>query len=155
MKIQSIINKINSARFGYIIDGQRIIFKRIRKRKKSHKRSGEYIKYKEKARSLIKEKIDFYINRYKEIHDIDFNYSGKIAIRNTKSRWGSCSSKGNLNFSYKLYLIPIELAEYIIVHELCHLKEFNHGKGFWDLVELEVPNYSRHRLDLRKYSLRR
>jgi len=65
----------------------------------------------------------------------------RISIKNTKSRWGSCSKKGNLNFSYKIALLSKDLADYVIVHELCHLGEFNHSKRFWKLVSLTIPNY--------------
>ena len=65
----------------------------------------------------------------------------KVFIKNTKSRWGSCSSLGNLNFNYKILFLPTELQDYIIVHELCHLKHFNHGAEFWALVARAVPNW--------------
>jgi predicted metal-dependent hydrolase len=67
-----------------------------------------------------------------------------------KSRWGSCSRKKNLNFNYKLIQLPLELADYIVVHELCHLQEFNHGQGFWNLVGETIPDYKARRDELRK-----
>ena len=66
---------------------------------------------------------------------------GRIAIREQKSRWGSCSSKDNLNFNWKLMLAPPEALEYVVVHELCHLIEFNHSAKFWRLVESRMPEY--------------
>jgi predicted metal-dependent hydrolase len=77
-----------------------------------------------------------------------FSY-GKISVRNQKSRWGSCSKKGNLNFNYKIILLPPEHADYIIIHELCHLKEFNHSAAFWNLVAQTAPNYKKLRTELR------
>lgn len=74
---------------------------------------------------------------------------GKVSIRNQKTRWGSCSKKGNLNFNYKIALLPAHLCDYIIVHELCHLKEFNHGKKFWALMEQSLPNYVQLRRELK------
>ncbi len=74
----------------------------------------------------------------------------KVTIRNTKSRWGSCSRKGNLQFSFKLHYVPPHLLDYVIVHELCHLKEFNHGKSFWNLVGETLPNFKELRAELRK-----
>jgi len=77
----------------------------------------------------------------------------RISVRNQKTRWGSCSQKGNLNFNYKIALISPRLADYIIVHELCHLKEFNHSPRFWALVTEAIPDYLEVRKQLKKISL--
>ncbi len=95
----------------------------------------EYLKHKEQARQLVKQKIEYFNQFY------GFNV-GRISIKNQRSRWGSCSRKGNLNFNYKIVLLSDELANYIIVHELCHLGQFNHSKEFWKLVSRALPNYS-------------
>ena len=89
---------------------------------------------KSRAKKILKERLEYFNQFYQ------FEYN-KIVIRNQKSRWGSCSSKGNLNFNYKVVLLPRRHADYIIVHELCHLKEFNHSKRFWALVEQTIPEY--------------
>lgn len=66
---------------------------------------------------------------------------GRIAIRDQKSRWGSCSSKGNLNFNWKLIMAPPQVLDYVVIHELCHLLEFNHSPRFWQLVYDRMPDY--------------
>ena len=64
-----------------------------------------------------------------------------ITIKNQKKRWGSCSSDRNLNFNWRLMMMPEEIIDYVVVHELCHLKQMNHSKAFWDEVEKILPNY--------------
>lgn len=77
-----------------------------------------------------------------------------VTIRNQKTRWGSCSRKGDLNFNYRVMLLPQELADYVIVHELCHLREFNHSDRFWELIAQVIPNPRLLRKALRSYDLR-
>jgi len=66
---------------------------------------------------------------------------GRVAIRDQKSRWGSCSAKRNLNFNWKLIMAPPQVLDYVVIHELCHLIEFNHSRRFWQLVEKQMPEY--------------
>jgi len=96
----------------------------------------DYTKYKEVARELVQRRLEHF-----NTHSSYGFAIGRISIRNQKTRWGSCSKKGNLNFSYRLALLPPELADYIVVHELCHLGEFNHGSNFWSLVGKTIPDY--------------
>ena len=77
----------------------------------------------------------------------------KITIRAQKSRWGSCSRAGNLSFNYKIAALPPHSADYIIVHELCHLAEMNHSKRFWALVARTIPNHKELRKELRKVAI--
>ena len=99
----------------------------------------EFALHKEAALALAVERMA----HFNEVYQLSW---GKVTIRNQKTRWGSCSKKGNINFNYKIALLPAHIADYIIVHELCHLKEFNHSRNFWNLVAQAVPNY----LDVRK-----
>lgn len=106
-----------------------------------------YLKYKEEARQSISARVAYWSRVYGFRH-------GRIAIKDTTSLWGSCSRRGNLNFSYKLIFLPEELQEYVVVHELCHLKQPNHSQAFWALVAKGQPEYRRMRTELRKYLLR-
>lgn len=75
----------------------------------------------------------------------------RIAIRDQETRWGSCSACGNLNYNWKLVLLPEELADYVVVHELAHRTEMNHSKDFWRIVERELPDYGQRRRRLKGY----
>jgi predicted metal-dependent hydrolase len=73
-----------------------------------------------------------------------------IMIREQRTRWGSCSSRGNLSFNFKLATAPQEVIDYVVLHELMHLKEPNHSKRFWSLVEQECPDFRNHRAWLKR-----
>ena len=75
----------------------------------------------------------------------------KISLRDTSSRWGSCSHDGNLSFSWRLVLAPHEVLEYLVAHEVAHLKEHNHSKAFWALVAQLFPAYEQAQQWLRRY----
>ncbi len=82
-----------------------------------------------------------------------FNFShNRIFIKNQRTRWGSCSRRGNLNFNYRIIFLPDGLAEYVVAHEICHLKEFNHSAAFWKLVGELIPDYRERRRNLRNYA---
>ncbi len=66
---------------------------------------------------------------------------GRVTVRDQRSRWGSCSSKGNLNFNWKLIMAPPQVLDYVVIHELCHRIEFNHSPRFWGLVRGQMPEY--------------
>ena len=101
----------------------------------------QYDHYKDEARRFCHERLEY----YNEYYQLEYN---RVSIKKLKTRWGSCSSKKNLNFNYRIIFLPSDVADYIIVHELCHLKELNHSKTFWTLVAEQFPNHKelRHRL---------
>lgn len=105
-----------------------------------------YLKYREAARVLAKNRLEHYNQYYK------FKVN-RIAIKNLKSRWGSASKKGNLNFNYRIALLPPDMADYVIVHELCHLGEFNHSPNFWALVIKTIPDWKIRRAKIKKILL--
>jgi len=75
----------------------------------------------------------------------------RLIIRGQKSRWGSCSSKGTLSFNWKLMMAPVPVIDYVIIHELLHLKEMNHTKKFWQLVAEHCPGWREHRKWLKNH----
>lgn len=105
-----------------------------------------YLKYKEAARSLVADKLRY----YNQVYNLPYQ---QVAIRNQRTRWGSCSQRRNLNFNYRLVFLPTELVDYLVVHELCHLAELNHSPRFWQLVEQTLPDYRARRRALKKYRL--
>lgn len=133
-KINWIIKKLEYFNSGKFKAGQLPRIKRSR---------SDYKKNKIRALTLAIERLEYY-NRF-----YNLNYQ-KISVRNQKTRWGSCSRKGNLSFNYKIIYLPGDLADYIIVHELCHLGEFNHGRKFWDLVEKTIPDHKKLRKEVKK-----
>ncbi len=104
----------------------------------------KYAEVKEEALRFAEERVAVLNKIY------GFSYK-TISVKNQKTRWGSCSRRGNLNFNYRIVDLPAHLADYIVVHELCHLKEFNHGQKFWALVAQVFPNHRELRKELRKY----
>lgn len=100
--------------------------------------------YRQRARQYLEEKTAV----WSRIMNTDY---GRIAIRDQATRWGSCSGKGNLNFNWRLVLLPEDLADYVVVHELAHRFLMNHSKAFWSIVEKEIPDYRSRRKRLREY----
>lgn len=101
---------------------------------------------KEKAQGIAQARAEHFAGAY------GVRYA-RIRIGSQKTRWGSCSKHGNLSFNYKIALLPGELQDYIVVHEVCHLKEMNHSKKFWSLVALKFPNHKALRKELRKHTV--
>lgn len=98
-------------------------------------RSEEEIKkLREQARTMLTEKTDY----YKKILGVNYK---RLRIGDQKTRWGSCSSNGTISYNWRLILMPEEIMDYVVVHELCHLLEMNHSNNFWHQVSGIIPDY--------------
>jgi len=95
------------------------------------------------AKETVDERLEFYSN------NIGLTYN-KVTIRAQKTRWGSCSKKGNLNFNWKLIMAPQWVIDYVVIHELCHLRYLNHSKEYWNMVGLHMPEYKKAQQWLKK-----
>lgn len=126
--------------------GKLASFQRLREGMGNVDREKEYRERREEAKQLVTEKIKY----FSEKHNIPIR---RITIKNQRTRWGSCSGRGNLNFNYRVVLLPPHLVDYVIFHELCHLKEFNHSVHFWNLVAKEIPNWRAVREELKTHNL--
>lgn len=93
---------------------------------------------------IIKEKLNIYNNTY------NFGVLNQVRLKNNTTNWGSCSSKGNINVSVRLFFAPENVVNYVLLHELAHLKHPNHSKDFWDLVEKICPNYKEYEVWLKQ-----
>ena len=102
--------------------------------------------YRMQAAKLIKERADKLSARL----GVSYN---RLIIRGQKTRWGSCSRKGNLSFNWKLLMVPEPVIDYVIIHELAHLKEMNHTKRFWAIVAEYCPQWRKHRKWLRDFNI--
>lgn len=112
-------------------------------RKRATTVTKHYLEHKEQARELVLARLQHFNQHY----HLSWN---RVAIRNQRRCWGSCSANKNLNFNYKILFLPPHLGDYIIVHELCHLTHLHHGKEFWDLVAEQIPDYKKSLLELRE-----
>lgn len=94
----------------------------------------DYAEHRDEALAFVTERVAYWNRIY------GFAY-GTIAVRNQKTRWGSCSRRGNLSFNWRLLFLSAEMADYVVVHELCHLAQFDHSAPFWALVERAIPDH--------------
>lgn len=100
--------------------------------------------YKKQARMVLRERIAFFARSH--------NFKpGKLRISSARTRWGSCSPKGTMSFTWRLVMAPPDVIDYVVVHELCHLKEMNHSKAFWAQVEAIIPDYKCRRAWLKNH----
>jgi predicted metal-dependent hydrolase len=102
-----------------------------------------YQTHKEAARQVIHSRLEY----FNQFYEVTYN---RVSIRDQRRCWGSCSSKGNLNFSYKLLFLPPCLRDYVVVHELCHLRVLNHSQAFWDTMAVAMPDYAERAVALRQ-----
>lgn len=135
----------------FMYDNKKWIHKTVSNHKKRknvsfHYSGKRYKTHKDTTLVLVKERVKY----FNETYCFSFN---KVSIRNQKRQWGSCSEKRNLNFNFRLLFLPSRLLDYVIVHELCHLGEFNHGDGFWRLVAQTMPQYRSLEKELKSYKL--
>ncbi|PIZ71648.1 hypothetical protein COY07_04550 [Candidatus Peregrinibacteria bacterium CG_4_10_14_0_2_um_filter_43_11] len=98
---------------------------------------------KHKAGEVIHDRLEFWNEHYQ------LEYK-RVTFRNQKTRWGSCSRQKNLNFNWRLAMAPIEVIDYVVVHELCHLRQMNHSPRFWALVAQTIPEHKKWRKWLRE-----
>ena len=101
-------------------------------------------------RMKIQLKIGKRVRHYCEAMGVTVGY---VTVKNQKTRWGSCSAKGNVNFNYQLAFLPDELLDYVVIHELAHRRHMNHSRAFWAEVEKYCPDYLERREQLKEYSL--
>lgn len=104
----------------------------------------------EQVKELADQAVEYIPKRVKYYAEKENFVYNKITIKNLVSRWGSCSTKGNLTFNCLLMLTPDYVIDYIVVHELCHLREMNHSEKFWAEVEKIMPDYQRAELWLKQ-----
>lgn len=103
-----------------------------------------------KETQKIKERFMERVQYYSSLMGVIY---GRVTIRSQKTRWGSCSAKGNLNFNYQLYYLPPELLDYVVVHELAHRKYMDHSAAFWEEVGKYFPDYKECRKRLKEVIL--
>lgn len=106
----------------------------------------DFLARKEEVRALLLSDIE----RWNRVYGFSF---GHVSVRNQKTCWGSCSRRANLSFNYRLVYLPADLRDYVVVHELCHLQAFGHGRDFWALVARAIPDWQERRARLRRYRL--
>ena len=119
---------------GWIRQQQQKLYAQTRLRERQELTPGEREEKIQEARKIFPGKVAFYAEK------MGVTY-GRITIREQKTRWGSCSSKGNLNFNWKLIRMPEEIRDYVVVHELAHRKEMNHSRQFYQTVASVLPDY--------------
>ena len=141
--------RLAKARIDAFVEGHREWVETQRARVREQKKNLHVIteeerhRGREEAKRRIPERVEYFARRMGVAY-------GRITIREQKTRWGSCSQAGNLNFNWKLVLMPPEVLDYVVVHELAHRREMNHSPRFWAVVERELSDYRERRRILRE-----
>lgn len=107
---------------------------KIRQQARIHLDVAQEKELRERAKSVLAQRTAYYARQ------VGVTY-GRITVRDQKTRWGSCSQTGNLNFNFRLILAPLEVLDYVVVHELCHRRQMNHSAQFWQEVAQVLPDY--------------
>ncbi len=140
-------NRLSRSDIGYFINEKhKWIEKHLESMKSRVGQSTEYPKFtdaelaelKSRALPMITERVA----RFAPMVGVDY---GRVTVRGQTTRWGSCSAKGNLSFNCLLALVPPEVLDYVVVHELCHRREMNHSARFWAEVGRVLPDYAARR----------
>ena len=106
----------------------------MRQQARIHLDAAQEKELRERAKSVLAQRTAYFARQ------IGVTY-GRITVRDQKTRWGSCSQTGNLNFNFRLILAPLEVLDYVVVHELCHRRQMNHSTQFWQEVAQVLPDY--------------
>ena len=133
---------------GWILEKTEVMAEREEKRKSTPAPPPELLS--KTDRMKIQLKIGKRVRHYCEAMGVTVGY---VTVKNQKTRWGSCSAKGNVNFNYQLAFLPDELLDYVVIHELAHRRHMNHSRAFWAEVEKYCPDYLERREQLKEYSL--
>ena len=107
---------------------------KMRQQARIHLDAAQEKELRERAKSVLAQRTAYFARQ------IGVTY-GRITVRDQKTRWGSCSQTGNLNFNFRLILAPLEVLDYVVVHELCHRRQMNHSTQFWQEVSQVLPDY--------------
>ena len=107
---------------------------KMRQQARIHLDAAQEKELRERAKSVLAQRTAYFARQ------VGVTY-GRITVRDQKTRWGSCSQTGNLNFNFRLILAPLEVLDYVVVHELCHRRQMNHSTQFWQEVAQVLPDY--------------
>ena len=107
---------------------------KMRQQARMHLDAAQEKELRERAKSVLAQRTAYFARQ------VGVTY-GRITVRDQKTRWGSCSQTGNLNFNFRLILAPLEVLDYVVVHELCHRRQMNHSTQFWQEVAQVLPDY--------------